>query len=119
MLMRRAVVAIGERRALARLALARRRAAAGDPAVERARLDLLLDELRRRLHALRDRPCDVGLACDREVAADVLEERAVWLREIERIVREALHRLLARLEHRAPRVELRVAVAVRVDHVLD
>src|SRR5579872_6095132 len=46
-LMRRAVVAIGERRALARLALARRRAAACDAAVERARLDLLLDELRR------------------------------------------------------------------------
>src|SRR4051812_47591133 len=44
MLVRRAVVALGERRPLAGLALAGRRAAAGDAAVERAGLDLLLDE---------------------------------------------------------------------------
>src|ERR687894_3310194 len=44
-LVRRAVLAIRQRRALARLPLARRRVAARDPAVERARLDLLLDEL--------------------------------------------------------------------------
>src|SRR4051794_17284456 len=44
MLVRRAVVAFRQRRALAGLALARRRAAAGDAAVERAGLDLLLDE---------------------------------------------------------------------------
>ena len=43
-LVRRAVVAAGERCPLARLALSRRRVTAGDPAVEEPRLDLLLDE---------------------------------------------------------------------------
>src|SRR5215212_11633060 len=72
-LVARAVVAIGERRALARLPLARRGAAAGDAAVERACLDLLLDEALRRLDALAHGPGHVRLAGDREVAADVLE----------------------------------------------
>src|SRR5262245_37339984 len=98
-LVRRAVVAVRQRRALARLALARRRAAACNAAVERARFDLLVDERRRGVHALRDRPRDLRLARDREVAADVLEERAVGLREIERILGKAFHRLLARREH--------------------
>src|ERR1044071_8545925 len=40
----RAVVAFGERRALARLSLPRRRPATRDAAVERTGLDLLLDE---------------------------------------------------------------------------
>jgi len=44
MLVRGAVVAVRERRALARLSLARGRAAAGNPAVEGAGLDLALDE---------------------------------------------------------------------------
>ena len=44
MLVRRAVVALGQRRPLAGLAFARRRATPGDTAVERTRLDLLLDE---------------------------------------------------------------------------
>src|SRR5262245_9984897 len=44
MLVRRAVLPLRERRPLARLPLARRRLAAGDAAVEGARLDLLLDE---------------------------------------------------------------------------
>ena len=52
MLVRRAVVAVRERRALARLALARRRVAARDAAVERAGLDLLLDEPDRGVDAL-------------------------------------------------------------------
>src|SRR4051794_13185461 len=43
-LVRRAVVAVGQRRALARLALPRRRPAARHAAVERAGLDLALDE---------------------------------------------------------------------------
>src|SRR6266550_2724968 len=51
-LVRRAVVALRQRRALARLALARRRAAACNAAVERAGFDLVLDELRGRAHAL-------------------------------------------------------------------
>src|SRR3954451_12823499 len=118
-LVRGAVVALGKRCPLARLALPRRRAAARDAAVERTGLDLLLDEALCRLHTLRDRPRNVRLAGDREVAADVLEERAVRLREVERIGGETLHRVLARLENGAPRLDLRVAVAVRIDHVLD
>src|SRR5438067_3029372 len=105
-LVRRAVVAVRQRRALAGLALARRRAAACDAAVERAGLDLLLDELRRRVHSLLHGPGDLGLARDREVAPDVLEERAVRLREIQGVLRKPLHRLLARFEHRAARLEL-------------
>src|SRR5437667_9167269 len=107
MLVRGAVVAVGERRTLARLALARCRPATGHAAVERAGLDLLLDERRRRGDALLHRPCDLGLRRDREVAADVLEEGPVGLREVQRILREALHRLLARGEHRASGLDLR------------
>ena len=44
MLVRRAVVAFRQRRALARFALARRRVAAGDATLERTVLDLLFDE---------------------------------------------------------------------------
>src|SRR5207302_2610703 len=84
-LVRRAVVALRQRRALARLALPRRRAAAGDAAVERAGLDLLLDEVDRGVDTLRDGPGDLRLHGDREVAADVLEERLVRLREVMRI----------------------------------
>src|SRR5712671_3016353 len=119
MLVRRAVVTLRQRRALARLALARRCATACNAAVERARFDLILDELRRGADALRHGPRDLGLARDREVAADVLEERAVRLREVERVFREAFHRLLAGGEHCAARLELRLTVAVRIDHVLD
>src|SRR5205807_8166345 len=54
MLMRRAVVAIWQRRALAGFALAGRRAAASDATVERAGLDLLFDEAHGRVHPLRD-----------------------------------------------------------------
>jgi hypothetical protein len=118
-LVRRAVVALRQRRALAGLALARRRAAAGDPAVERSGLDLLLDERRRRGHAGLHGPCDLRLRRDREVAPDVLEERPVRLREIERIAGEALHRVLARHEDGPPGLDLRFAVAVRIDQVLD
>src|SRR6266566_10096669 len=118
-LVRRAVVALRQRRALARLALACRRAAACDAAVERAGLDLLLDELCGRLHALLHGPRHLGLAGDREVTPDVLEERPVRLREIERIVRETLHRLLAGHQHCATRLELGFAVSIWIDHVLD
>src|ERR1044071_7188931 len=117
--MRRAVVAVRERRALTRLALPCRRAAARHAAVECACLDLLLDEAHRGLDALRDRPGDLRLHRDREVAADVLEERAVRLGEIVRIRGQAFHRPLARVEHVAAVLELRVAVYVRVDQVLD
>src|SRR6188472_1180704 len=54
MLVRRAVVAFRQRRALARLALAGRGPATGDTAVERSGLDLLLDESDRGLDALGD-----------------------------------------------------------------
>src|SRR5262245_37522329 len=66
-LVRGAVVALGERRALARLALARGRPAAGDPAVEQPRLDLLLDEVDRGLHAFLHGPGDLRLRGDGEV----------------------------------------------------
>src|SRR3954451_15636752 len=68
-LVRRAVVALRERRPLARLAVTGGRAAAGDAAVERAGLDLVLDELHGRVDSLRHGPGDLGLARDREVAA--------------------------------------------------
>src|SRR5437588_13124017 len=70
-LVRWAVVALGKGRALARLSLAGRRAAARDAAVERAGLDLLLDEGGRGGHSLVDGPRDLRLAGDREVAGDV------------------------------------------------
>src|SRR4051794_21520196 len=81
-LVRRAVVALGQRRALARLALPRRRAAARDTAVERARFDLLLDERDRGSHALLHRPGDLRLRRDREVPPDVLEDPRVGFREV-------------------------------------
>src|SRR5438105_6776451 len=117
-LVRGAVVAFRERRALARLALARRRPAAGDAAVEQARLDLLLDEVDCGLHALLHRPRDLGLRGDGEVAADVLEQRPLGLREIEGIARQPLHRLLAGDEHAAAGFQLGLSVGVRIDHVL-
>src|SRR5436190_9464732 len=85
MLVRGAVVAFGEWGALARLPLARRRAAPGDAAVEGPGLDLLLDESDRGLDALRHRPRDLRLHGDREVAADVLEKGTIRLREVVRI----------------------------------
>src|SRR6266545_2628373 len=119
MLVRRAVVAIRQRRALARLALARRRAAARDAAVERSRLDLLVDEGDRRGHALLHCPRHLGLDGDREVAADVLEEGSVGLCEVERIRRKPFHRLLAGGEHLAPVFEPGRRHHVRVDEVFD
>src|SRR5215471_10072080 len=117
-LVRRAVVAIRERRALARLALAGRRVAVGDPALERPGLDLLLDELDRGADALVHGPRHLRLDGDREVAPDVLEEGAVGLREVVRIGRETLHRRLARGEHVATVFELCRGVHVRVDEIL-
>src|SRR5436190_22597293 len=61
MLVGRAVVALGQRGALTRLAFARGRAAAGDAAVECARLDLALDESDRRCDAFAHRPGDLRL----------------------------------------------------------
>src|SRR4051812_26654524 len=65
-LVRRAVVAFRQRRALAGLALACGRAASGDAAVERPGLDLLLDEADRGLDALRHGPGHLRLHGDRE-----------------------------------------------------
>src|SRR3954470_17441226 len=119
MLMRRTVVALGQRRALARLALARRRVAAGDAALERAVLDLLLDEADRGVDAVRHGPGDLRLHRDREIAADVLEERLVGLREIVRVGCQPLHRPLAGREHLTAVLELCVVIHVRVHEVLD
>src|SRR4249919_3102633 len=114
MLVRRAVVAVGQRRALARLALACRHATAGDAAVKRARLDLALDERNRRRDALAYGPGDLRLARDGEIAAEILEQGPVGLREVERILGQPLHRLLACLEHLAPVLHAGLGVDVRV-----
>src|SRR5438105_2527628 len=119
MLVRRAIVALGERRALARLPLARRRVTARDAPLERACFDLLLDELDCSADTLVDRPRDLRLHGDREVAADVLEERAVRLREVVRIGCEPLHRPFACGEHFAAVFELRRRIYIRVDQILD
>src|SRR5439155_12244878 len=66
MLVARAVVAVRERRALAGLALPRRRTAARDPAVEGTCLDLLLDEAHRGFDSLGHGPRHLGLHRDRE-----------------------------------------------------
>jgi hypothetical protein len=92
---------------------------AGDPAIEEPRLDLLLDEARRRADALPDRPRHLGLRGDREVAPDVREERAVRAREVVGVLGEAGHRALALDEHVASVGELGLLADVRVDQVLD
>src|SRR5262245_11180102 len=106
MLVRRAVVPLGQRRPLAGLALAGRRLAACDPAVERSGLDLRLDEADGRADPLAHGPRDLSLRRDREVAADVLEERAIGPGEVLRIGGQALHGPLALLEHVAPGLDL-------------
>src|SRR5262249_49918813 len=76
-LVRRAVVAVGQRRALARLALARRGPAARHSAVEGTCLDLLLDEGAGGADHLVHGPGHLCLGRDGEVPPDVLEERAI------------------------------------------
>ena len=117
--MRRAVVALRQRRALAGLALAGRRAAAGDAAVERAGLELLLDEADRGADAFLHGPGHLRLRGDREEAANVLEKGAIGLGEIVRVGREPLHRLLALLEHGTPGLELNCRLRIRIDQVFD
>ena len=119
MLVRRAVVAAWERCPLTGLALACRGSAAGDAAVERASLDLRVDERHRSRDSFAHRPGDLRLRGDREVAADVLEERPVGSGEIVRICREAGHRLLALAQHGPPILELRPLRCIRVDQILD
>ena len=119
MLVRRAVVALRERRALARLPLARRRPTAGDPAVERTGLDLRLDELDRGADPLGHGPGDLRLLRDGEIAADVLEERLVRAREVAGILGEPLDAVLACGEDVTAVLELLLDADVRVDQVLD
>src|SRR5947207_1109802 len=118
-LVRRAVLTFRQRGPLARLALSRRRSATGDAAVERPGLDLRLDERACRRDALADRPRNLGLRGDREVAPDVLEQSPFGLREVERVGRESLHRLLARVEHLAAVFEAGLGVDVWVYKILD
>ena len=101
------------------LPFARGRATAGNAAVERTGLDLFLDEVDGSADALGHRPGDLGLDRDREVAADVAEQRPVGLRKVMRIGGEALHRRLAGDEHLAAVFELRSRVDVGVDQVSD
>src|SRR6187431_1394082 len=81
-LVRRAVVPSRQRRPLAGLALACRRVAARDPAIQEPGLDLLLDEARRRADPFTDGPGDLRLCRDREVASDVSEKRPVGPSEV-------------------------------------
>src|SRR4051794_12215802 len=118
-LVRRAVVPLRKRRALARLALAGRRVAACDAALEDARLDLLLDELDRGADAVIDRPGHLRLHGDREIPANVLEKGLVRLREVVRIRGEPLHRRLAGAENLTAVLEPCRAVDVRIDQVAD
>src|SRR5919197_2148516 len=114
-----AVLAVGQRCALARLALAGRRATARDTAVEGAGLDLGLDELDCGADALAHGPRDLRLAGDGEVAPDVLEERSVGVREVARVLRQAFDSVLAGGQDFAAVLELLLRVDVRVDQVLD
>src|SRR6476619_6949919 len=118
-LMRGAVVAVRQRCPLAGLALAGRRTATGDTAVERSSLDLLFDEADGGLDTLGHGPGDLRLHGDREVAADVLEEGAIRLREVVRIGGQALHRPLTGREDVAAVLEVCLLVDVGVDQVLD
>ena len=115
--MRGAVVALRQRGSLAGFALAGRRAAAGNPAVQRAGLDLLLDEGGRSSDPFLHGPGHLGLRRDREIPANVLEKSPVRLREVERILGQPLHGLLAVLEHGPPVLELNARRYVRVDQV--
>src|SRR5262245_41780499 len=119
MLVRGAVLAFRERRALARLALARGRAAARDASVKGSGLDLRLDELDRGPDALAHGPGDLRLLRDGEVAADVLEEGPVGIREVARILGEPLDAVLACSENVASVFELLLDVYVWIDQVLD
>src|SRR5262245_6571801 len=118
-LVRRAVVATGQRCALTGLACPCRRMTAGEPTGEEACLDLLLDERCRSTHAFTHRPGHLRLCPDQEVPADIGEERAVGPCEVVRIVGEPGHRPLALLEHRPTVVELFLAGGIRVDQVFD
>src|SRR5918998_2575595 len=113
MLVGRAVVALGKRRALARIPLARRRPATRRAAVEGAGLDLLRDEGHGGPDSLLHDPGDLRLRPNREVPANILEERAIRFREVKRVAREALHRVLARGEDGPAILGLRLGRNVR------
>jgi hypothetical protein len=106
MLVRRAVVALRERSALAGLPLACRCPATGDTAVEGTGLQLLLDEADSCADAFLHCPGHLGLRGDREEAANVLEQGAIGLCEVVRVRGQPLHRLLALLENSTTRLEL-------------
>jgi len=117
--MRRAVVAPRKRCPLAGLALPGGGMAAGDSAVEKTRLHLLLDERRRSPDAFAYRPRDLSLRGDGEVTPDVGEERSVGTSEVVRILRQSRHRALTLRQHCTPEAELLSTGRVRVDEVLD
>ena len=87
--------------------------------VECSGLDLLLDERDRGAHAFADRPGDLRLRGDREVAADVLEERTVGPRKVLRVGREPRHSELALLEHGAARLESGPLIRIGIDQILE
>ena len=82
-----------------------------------ASLDLFLDERHCSGDSFTDGPRDLCLRRNREVAADVLEQRPVGLGKVERVAREALHRLLALLENGTAIFEVKLRSHVRIDQV--
>src|SRR5690348_1740595 len=115
--MRGAVLAIRQRRALARLALAGRRLAAGHSLT--VALELGQDELHRALDVPIDRRVDARLVGDREQVPDLLEEALARLREVVRVARQSLDGRLARLQHPTLCFGYRDRVGVGVDEILD
>ena len=117
-LVRRAVLPIGQRRPLARLALAGRRLALVRLALARA-LELVEDVHDRRADVPVDRPVDAHLIRDREQMPDLREEALAGLREVLRVAGQPLDRRLAALQHPATGLLGGDGVGMRIDEVLD
>ncbi len=117
--MRRAVITVGKRCALAGLALAGCRLATRYATIESTGLDLLLNELAGRADSLLYCPADLRLHGDRVVATNVLEEGTIGLGEVVRIGGQANHRLLTGREHGTPELELLLGVGIGIDEILD
>src|SRR3954449_550334 len=99
MLVRRAVLAAGQRHTLARRPLARARVAAQRAAVERDPLALaLVDEVGGDAHVAVDHPVHPHLLRDRKEDAYVVEQRPRRTCEVVTVAGEALERALARLK---------------------
>src|SRR6476660_4649000 len=116
--MRGAVLAVGQRRTLARLALAGRRLALVRLALTRA-LELVEDVHHGCVDVPVNRSVDSRLVRDREQMPDLREEALAGLREVLRIAGQPLDRRLATLKHPAAGLLGGDGVGVRIDEILD